>query len=242
MEDSRIEQCIGAIARHVGHALVAGFAAPRSVVFLAGARRKRAGQRFDASARHVDHRDRGHAHHCALEQAVAKRLSVVLVARHPERATHILPPGVARGSLLRELLQRGIDGDVDGKTDVDRRAAPFDAVRTVAVAGRRVVLTCHRVGIEPIQRARRTPQRSERLQHDIERRRNLPPWIIHSEGGHGFTRDGDWRDRVAFAPGGSEKLRTRAKRFRHRARAAHEICRHSNIAGGCGVTHEDATG
>ena len=127
----------GTKARRIRKALVATASRGRAVVFLPRARRQRAGERLDAPGRHIDDGDRGHAHDRLLEHAVADRASGVLAARDTERAAHVLAAGVARGRLLRERLHRRLDRDVDGEADVDRRSADLDAVRSVAIAGRR---------------------------------------------------------------------------------------------------------
>ena len=99
---------------------------------------------------------------------------LVLGAADAERAADVVAAGVAGGRLLRQRLQRGVDGQVDREADVDRRAVEHDAVRAVAVVGRRARRRARpRVGVEPVQRAGRLAQRLERLQHRLQRRRHL---------------------------------------------------------------------
>ena len=216
VEHRRIEQRVGPIARRVRHALVAALAASRPVVFLARARRERAGERLDAPGRHVDHRDRGHAHHRLLEHRRADRASGVLAPRHAERAADVLPPGVARDRLLRERLYRGIDREVDGEADVHRRSADLDAVGPVAIAGRRRVRLRGGLGVQPIQRARRLAQRRERLHQRVERGRDLPPLVVRSEGRRSPRRSA----RPAATPRDRCRRRCTSPAARRRARPA----------------------
>ena len=113
MEDRGVEQRIGAIARGVGKTLVAPRSPAGSVVFLSRARRERTGERLDASAGHIDHRHCCHTDDGAFEHAMAERAPGILGTRNSERTTYVLAAGVAGRRLLRELLHRRLDGEVD---------------------------------------------------------------------------------------------------------------------------------
>ena len=96
----RVEQRIGAIANRIRKPLVTARRAPRAVVFLDGAWREGAGQRFDAPACDIDDGDGGHPHHRVLEHAMTEQVCGIFLALHAQRATNILAPGVAGRRLL----------------------------------------------------------------------------------------------------------------------------------------------
>ena len=181
MVDGRVEQRVAAITSPIRKARVAAFA-PCPVDLLARARRQGACQRLDAAARHVDHRDRRHAHHRTFEQLLPERPLAVLAAMHGQRLTDVVPSGVAGDGLLGQSLHAGIDRHVDGISDVDRRTVDVGPVRpsvgaTTERVGRRIG-----VGVPSVERARWLPQRLERLQKGEERRRHHPAWIVSGVG------------------------------------------------------------
>ena len=173
---------------------------------------------------------------------MAKRASGLLVARHAERTADVLAAGIAGHRFLRELLHRRIDGEVDGKADIDRRAPDVDAVRPVTVPGGRVLLHCRRIGVHAVERTRRPAQGRERLQHHLERGRHLPALVVDRKIRRGFARDAGGRRGPASIFGEREHLRTRAQLCLGCAGTGHEIRRHRRVSARRRVAHEDAAG
>jgi hypothetical protein len=187
-------------------------------------RRERAGERLDAAARDVDHRDRGHPHHRALEQLLSDRAVAVLGATDAERAADVVAAGVASGGLLRERLQRGVDRDVDRIADVDRRAVEDDVVARADAAGVHARSDFLVAGVGAVERARRLAQRLERRQQREERRRHAPARVVDRRVGAGLACD---RDRRGSACGDRDAAhrRHRADALLRAARRREEVAR-----------------
>ncbi len=203
----------GRYCTRVGEALVAARAATGAIDFLTGARRQGAGQCFDAAAGDIDDGHRRHAHHRAFEQAVADAATAILGALDAERLADIVPAAVAGRGLLRELLQRRIDGEVDRESDIDRRAVEHDAVRAEAVVGGQLGRRRIRIGVQPIQRAGRPAQTFERVQHRLQRRRHSPAIVGDRHVGSGLAGER------------SEAGRSDARCARHRRQRAQALLR-----------------
>jgi hypothetical protein len=193
-------------------------------------------------ARDVDDRDRGHPDDRALEHPVTDRLSRVFAADDPERRAKILASGVAGRGLLGERLHGRLDGDIDGKTDVDRRAANVDLVRTVPIFGRRQSRRRCCVGVQPIERTRRALQRRERLQHHGERGRDAPALVVRAHVGARLVGASDGARGRTIGRGNAEHRGLLAQLRGDAARAGDEILRHRGFGIRVGEAHVDAPG
>ena len=123
VEDGRIEQRIGAIARrHTAAACRSSCRGPgRRIPAACTAKARRPALRCVRSRRRSPRPPPcgpSPARACDGRAAVRRPRCACM----PERAADVLAAGVAGGRFLRERLHRRIDGEVDREADVDRRA------------------------------------------------------------------------------------------------------------------------
>ena len=200
VEHRRVEQRIGPVLHRIRQARIAGLVAAGPVDLLAGAGRERAGERLDPAAGDVDHRHRRHPHHRAFEQRLAERLRLVGLAMQAEGAAGRLAAGVAGGGLLRQRLQRRVDGEVDREADVDAAAVEDDPVRPPRAGRRRRPTPAAAGRLQAIERAGRLAQRLERLQHRLQRRRHAPAAVVERIGEAGLAGEHGRRPDAASPP------------------------------------------